>query len=68
MAVRCRSGRRVRISTWWSMGMTGNMVQARYTDPQGNSFSLTLTADSPLVDDEGSANQFVLSTAVAYRF
>lgn len=25
-------------------------------------------ADSPLVDDEGSANQFVLSTAVAYRF
>ena len=22
---------------------------ARYTDPQGNSFSLTLTADSPLV-------------------
>jgi hypothetical protein len=31
------------------MGMTGNMVQARYTDPQGNSFSLTLTADSPLV-------------------
>ncbi|SBV98425.1 putative MltA-interacting MipA family protein [uncultured Alphaproteobacteria bacterium] len=25
-------------------------------------------ADSPLVDDDGSANQFVLSTAVAYRF
>lgn len=31
------------------MGMTGNMVQARYDDAQGNSLTLTLTADSPMV-------------------
>lgn len=31
------------------MGMAGNMVQARYADAQGNGFSLSLTADSPMV-------------------
>ncbi|WP_151719226.1 hypothetical protein [Gemmobacter serpentinus] len=31
------------------MGMAGNSVQARYEDAQGKAFTLTLTADSPLV-------------------
>lgn len=31
------------------MGMTGTMVQAQYTSAAGESFTLTLTADSPLV-------------------
>lgn len=31
------------------MGMAGNMVQAHYTNAAGESFTLTLTADSPLV-------------------
>lgn len=31
------------------MGMAGTVVEGRYNDPQGNSFTLTLTADSPMV-------------------
>lgn len=31
------------------MGMSGNMVEARYTNAAGDSFTLTLTADSPIV-------------------
>lgn len=31
------------------MGVAGNTVQARYDDAQGNGFTLTLTADSPMV-------------------
>lgn len=31
------------------MGIAGNTAQARYADAQGDGFTLTLTADSPLV-------------------
>lgn len=31
------------------MGITGTVAQAHYTDAAGNGFSLTLTADSPMV-------------------
>lgn len=31
------------------MGMAGTMISARYADAGGNGFTLTLTADSPLV-------------------
>ncbi|OJY32308.1 MAG: hypothetical protein BGP11_02775 [Rhodobacterales bacterium 65-51] len=31
------------------MGMAGTLISARYSDADGNGFTLTLTADSPLV-------------------
>lgn len=35
------------------VGMIGNMVEARYSDPSGSSFTLSLTADSPMVAQMG---------------
>lgn len=34
-------------------GIVGNMVEARYSDAEGNSFTLSLTADSPMVAQMG---------------
>ena len=34
-------------------GIVGNMVEARYSDAGGNSFTLSLTADSPMVAQMG---------------
>lgn len=34
-------------------GIIGNMVEARYSDAAGNSFTLSLTADSPMVAQMG---------------